>query len=308
MDLIKSVYDIADEFLNLPVPVRQHVVLKQNFIDHLAQAMLIDGKVSFYSTEDQEVEEKKNELFIVLRELVASSINYCYWYGNADVRPMGANSGDMYALVDTALDHALLKDIKSKEYYEGIFYTSKMASAIKFLIELLSLHRYPLLEERKRHLLEVVDHGLRFANNIVINKEDEYGGKLLEDLIRNFTGFASDTFLKRASLFFIQIHRQLGWFPELMQDIFVPADYQVPKMLHYFKAIEYSNHLSYKIQEGKLIEKGSLMECQIRAATIKVCRMIMDITGWNISEVDTWLWTKRKLPIEKFHLTITSDY
>jgi hypothetical protein len=227
---------------------------------------------------------------------------------------MGANSGGMYDLVDTALGVAkrqLLRldltklaslDIKSEAYYEGIFYTS-----IIFLIELLSLHRYPLLEERKRHLLEVADHGLRFANNIILNKNSN-GVKLIEELVKTFTGFSSDTFLKRASLFFIQLHRQLGWFPELMQDIFVPADYQVPKMLHHFKCFEYSNDLSYKIQEGKLIEKGSLMECQIRATTIKVCRMIMDLTQWNISEVDTWLWTKRKLPKEKFHLTITSDY
>lgn len=307
MDIIKSVYDISEQFLNLPVPVRQHVQLNHNNINELVRKMIIDGKANFYSTEDQEVEEKKNELFIVLRELVASSINYCYWYGNADVRPMGANSGGMYDLVDEAMDHALLKaeaslDVKSEAYYQGIFYNS-----IKYLIQLLSLHRYPLLEERKRHLLEVADHGIRFANYVVLNKE-KHGKELIEDLIRNFTGFSSDTFLKRTSLFFIQLNRQLGWFPELMQDIFVPADYQVPKMLRHFKALEYSNHLSYKIQEGKLIEKGSLMECQIRAATIKVCRMIMDITGWNISEVDTWLWTKRKLPIEKFHLTITSDY
>lgn len=307
MDLIKSVYDISEQFLNLPVPVRQHVVLKHDNINELIRQMVEGGKVSFYSTEDQEVEEKKNELFIVLRELVASSINYCYWYGNADVRPMGANSGGMYDLVDEAMDHALLKaeaslDVKSEAYYQGIFYNS-----IKYLIQLLSLHRYPLLEERKRHLLEVADHGIRFANSIVLNKE-EHGKELIGDLVRNFTGFASDTFLKRTSLFFIQLNRQLGWFPELMQEIFVPADYQVPKMLHHFKAFEYSNDLSYKIQEGKLIEKGSLMECQIRAATVKVCRMIMDITQWNISEVDTWIWTKRKEPKEKFHLTITSDY
>lgn len=307
MDLIKSVFDISDEFLSLPVPTRQHVQLKPSFILNLIAVMKDEGKVSFYSTEDQEVEEKKNELFIVLRELVASSINYCYWYGNADVRPMGANSGGMYDLVDTAMDQTLKKqeaslDIKGESYYQGIF-----SGSIKLLIQLLSFHRYPLLEERKRHLLEVADHGIKFAKNVVFN-QDEHGKELMEDLVRNFTGFASDTFLKRASLFFIQLNRQLGWFPELMQEIFVPADYQVPKMLRYFTAFEYSNDLSYKIQEGKLIKKGSLMECQIRAATIVVCKMIMDKTGWNISEVDTWLWTKRKLPREKFHLTITSDY
>ena len=313
MNLIKGVYDIAEEFLNLPVPTRQHVKLNPEKINELVRQMVEDGKVNFYSTEDQEVEEKKNEMAIIVRELTASAINYCYWYGNSNVRPNGANSGGMYDLVDAALapDDLMIPGIadlspkRSLKYFEEVY-----ATAIEYLIELLSVQRYPLLEERKRHLLELTENGkaIRFTRYVLLNKNNKNGAQMFEELVKTFTGFASDTFLKRASLFFIQLNRQLGWFPNLMNNIFVPADYQVPNVLCHFKTIEYSNDLAYKIQEGKLVKQGSLMECQIRAATIVVCKQLMDITGWTVADVDTYLWTKRKLPRKKFHLTKTTDY
>lgn len=306
MNLIKGVYDIAENFLSLPVPTRQHVKLNTGKVNDLARQMVEDGKVNFYSTEDQEVKEK-NELTIIIRELTASAINYCYWYGNANVRPNGANSGGMYDLLDASLSNLMkVHDITNHPLNQTI---QVYKESIDELIEGLSIQRYPLLEERKRHLLELTKNGkgMEFARFVLLNKE-KHGEQLLEELVKKFTGFASDTFLKRASLFFIQLNRQLDWFPDLMNEIFVPADYQVPNVLCHFETIEYSNDLAYKIQEGKLVEKGSLMECQIRAATIIVCKMLMKTTGWSVADVDTYLWTKRKLPKKKFHLTITSDY
>ena len=78
------------------------------------------------------------------KELVASSINYCYWYGSPTIRPNGVSSTSMYDDVEEAFkdadNHAL-----------------NFSSRIGFLIKILSEHRYPLLEERKRHLLELCE-------------------------------------------------------------------------------------------------------------------------------------------------------
>lgn len=299
MDLVKGVYDIAEEFLTQhrenKTPLRQNVELDNSEIELLSKQMMEEGKVNFYDKEPQEASEK-NELVIILRELVASSINYCYWYGASTIRPMNSSSNSLYELVDIALENSVNRPMNSSFAY-----------SVKYLIELLSLYRYPLIEERKRHLLELIEDekALTFARYVMIGRK---GSKIFEELVRNFQGFASDIFLKRASLFMIQVYRQLGWFDDFMQELFVPADYQVPKMLNHFNAIRYSTNLEYKIQEGKLIEKGSLMECQLRAATIIACRKLCDLTGWNIADVDTWLWTKRKLPVGNFHLTITTDY
>lgn len=296
MDLIKSVFDISEEFMGLTTPNRLHVNISEEGILKLSEIMKEEGIVNFYSEEPQKVDEK-NELKIIIRELIASSINYCYWYGHGNIRPMGANSNSMYGLVDEAMD-ITFKNMPITVY--------DVKEIVQCLIESLSINRYPLLEERKRHLLEVADNGFQFAKHVQENL-DEYW--LFKKLIEEFQGFSSDIFLKRASLFFIQLHRQLGWFDDLIKELFVPADYQVPKMLVYFDVLHYSNQLQYKIQEGKLVEKGSLMECQIRAATVLVCKKLCELTGWTIADIDTWLWTKRKLPkYEKFHLTLTSDY
>lgn len=301
MKLIQGVYDISTEFLQVPKPIRRHVTINEQNLQKLVDKMTGEGKVNFFDEEPQEftdVDERK----LILRELVASSINYNYWYGTSLIRPGGASSSLMYELVDDALLN--MTEVVNNSLTGDITF----AAHIDQLIELLSANRFPLLEERKRHLLELVNAGLgvTFARYVQMNKDKPYD--IFKALVNSFQGFASDIFLKRASLFMIQLFRQRGWFEDFMGHLFVPADYQVPKMLNHFKVLEYSNGMIFKIQESKLIEKGSLMECQLRAATIIACKMICLTSGWNISEVDTWLWTKRKEPKSKFHLTYTTDY
>ena len=61
-------------------------------------------------------------------------------------------------------------------------------------------------------------------------------------MIKLFQGFSSDVFLKRTSLFFMQLYRKFGWYKDdLMQTLFVPADYQIPKILRHFECIEYAS-------------------------------------------------------------------
>ena len=93
-----------------------------------------------------------------------------------------------------------------------------------------------------------------------------------------------------------------------MKHLFIPADCQLPKMLRNSDCIKYSDKLAKKVFDGKLIQKHSLEELQIRAATIVVGTMLQFSTGWTIADVDTYLWLRRKLVDTPFHLTITSDY
>ena len=127
-------------------------------------------------------------------------------------------------------------------------------------------------------------------------------------MVREFPGYASDMFLKRASLFFLQLNRKFGWYSETIKDLHIPADYQVPKMLRHFGVLEYNTFLSTQIQTYSLIPSGSLMECEIRAATIIASKRLAELTGWITPEIDTWFWTKRKECDDPFHLTITTDY
>ena len=284
VDIIQQVFDMSEVILaSEPKSVR----INRTYINELAEQMKKDGKYVF------EPQSYKTGIHNdVLKELVACSINYCYWYGAHDIRPNGVSSTSLYNDVNKAF--TISQDFNEKIYH---------------LIMLLSTHRYPLLEERKRHLLELCENRkAEIFVDMVCNKSYT-GERLFHEMIEMFQGFASDNFLKRASLFFIQLNRKFGWWEDdLMTILHVPADYQVPKVLRHFGCINYSPDLSFEITKSRLIPKHSLDELQIRAATVKVCTMLQYAIGWTIADVDTYLWGRRKLTDMPFHLTITTDY
>ena len=291
MRIIQQVFDMSEVILaNDPI----HVWVNPEGIQCVANSMKVDGKKDFYESEPEQ-EPKSRHHIEIIKELVASSINYCYWYGKHDIRPNGISSSMMYDDVNSVFDDGKALMLERR---------------IQDLIEVLSKHRYTLLEKRKKHLLELIEGRKceQFAS-LVYSLRDDDDNVLFEEMIRWFQGFASDQFLKRASLFLIQLYRKFGWFKDTyMERLFVPADYQVPKILRHFDCIRYSDKLSKKIKLGKIIRKHSLEELQIRAATIKACNSLKLLTGWNISDIDTYLWTQRKLSDNPFHLTYTTDY
>jgi hypothetical protein len=285
MNLVESVYEIAEELL-FTEPM--NVMLNETAITKLGRAMKNEGLTPF------EMPKPENVELGVMIELVASSINYCYWYGTASIRPNQASSGLMYHEVEKAF----------KDYRPEFFAFNE---CISNLIKNLSVARFPLLEERKRHLQELIEKDAPTYVRFVSQKGRDFD-ECFKSLIELFTGFSSDTFLKRASLFFLQLYRKYSWFAEAMKTIHVPPDYQVPKILKHFNCLYYKDELKEKIKNSELIPKHSLEECQIRAATIIACKMLQEETGWNIADIDGWLWLRRKTATEPFHLTITTDY
>jgi len=285
MTRIKGVLELAKEFMK---NARYVEIIGENVIS-LANGMLKNGITPFPpQTTGEDVKT------ICWKELVASSINYCYWYGKSDIRPGGCGSTLMYDLVNAAFDEGL-----------------SISTNINHLKKSLALNRFPLLEERVRHLKEVEKEGSWFIMNLTGaygEEPDDIVGLFLDDLIERLPGFASDMFLKRASLFFLQLHRKLGWFKKGMHVLPVPADYAVPKMLKHFACMRYYDPLKTLIDTNQLVAKGSQMECEIRAATIVICKQLQEETGWSISDVDSWLWLRRKECNDPFHLTITTDY
>jgi len=288
MNLVENVFEISEKLLYTEP---MNVALNEMAIQNLAKEMKEEGLTPFSMPHDTNINRG------ALIELIASSINYCYWYGNANVRPNEVHSGMMYQLVEEAFEN-----------YQPQFFEVELR--LNTLIDNLSINRFPLIEERQRHLLELLKGGApEFIDNLVKTRDTVGSFDLLfPELVKKFKGFSSDTFLKRASLFFIQLYRKYGWFHDAMDKLHVPADYQVPKILKHFNCFYYKDELDKQIKRGDLIAKHSLEECQIRAATIVACQMLAEDTGWNIAEVDGWLWLRRKTAIEPFHLTITTDY
>lgn len=284
MNLIKSVFNISEQFMEDP----RWVQLDYNKIKRLSQKMTSIDRITF------PLPDIKNIYKAVLLELVGSSINYCYWYAKSSIRPGNACSTLMFNLVQEAFLDYTERDERSFNI------------CISRLNRILSLNRFPLIEERIKHLNQLRKHGEIFA--CIIANKPSHMNSYFNELIQLFPGFASDTFLKRASLFFIQLFRRFGWFEKDLHSLHVPADYQIPKMLRHFGCIEYDSNLKNMINENELIPKHSVIECEIRAATIIAMKELCTLTGWNIAEVDAWLFLQRNDAKENFHLTVTTDY
>lgn len=291
MKIVENVYQIAESFMDDP----RYVFMNHQRIDELAETIAKTEPQPFPFPDDG------IETFnAIIRELVAASINYCYWYGKDTVRPNGSGSTNMYLLLDKAF-----ANFKYSSDFEGCLDKFKRS---------LLINRYPLIEERIKHLDELNPYAIEIAIKI----ENRYAvgidnagvsmESLLEDIVTHLPGFASDIFLKRASLFFIQLYRRYGWFDDELADLHVPADYQVPKMLEHFGCTYYHNDLLKKIDRNELIPKNSLEECEIRAANILVVKRLCEKSLWNVSDIDSFFFLNRYSAKNPFHLTITTDY
>jgi hypothetical protein len=278
--LVNSVRNLAASILNGPT-LGQYVTIDFDKISEVEKRL---------KNIDYCFERKSSDIdsrtFLI--ELVANSINYCYWYGRYDVKPAGG-AGEMYKIVEQAFD----------DYYDDF------TRVIHEIIHQLIIKRFPLLEERIKHLREVELYGEAFVEYMVSKYKND---NIFNEFVETFSGYASDMFLKRASLFFLQLYRRGGWYRYIVENLHVPADYQVPKMLEHFGCIKYSKELKRMIQTHQLIPTHSLPEIELRAATILVCDLFVKNTGYTISDVDWWLWSDRYLCKNPFHLTITTDY
>jgi hypothetical protein len=297
MNSIESVYEIAKSFMANP----QYVTIDFSKLALLSEVIFNHEKPIF------PIPEEKNLLKGVVLELVAASVNYCYWYGVPHIRPGNASSTRMYELLE--------KSFSDFEVY------SQFNSCLDNFCRELTLNRFPLLTERINHLNElrvkgdVYTKGMEYC--IAFESQYEYECNYNEkynlnyffvNLIETFPGFASDIFLKRAFLFFIQLYRRFGWFKDSLHMLYTPADYQVPKVLEHMGCIKYSSYLKDTIYSYQLIPKHSQMECEIRSANIMAIKTLCDLTHWNVADIDAYFFLRRHDSDRPFHLTITTDY
>jgi len=285
MNCIESVFDISEKFMEEP----SYVYIDNKKIEEVANLMSESNTIKFEPAPfNLTKEEIKEECYL---QLMGGAINYCYWYGKHNIRPNDCGSGKMFNIVTKAADEY---DMYSDEF-------------IYALQRDFAKERFPLLEERLKHINEVSNYGRDFID-ILVNNTDSDVVSLMEYMICILPGYASDMFLKRASLFFLMMYRKFGWFEKDLYSLHIAADYQVPKMFNYFKCFRYNPTLYKKIDKSEPIAKGSLIECEIRSATVIVAKKLCEITGWNVSDIDAWFWLRRRKCNRPFHLCVTTDY
>ncbi len=288
MDLVNSVFETAEKFTKNP----RHVFINDTELELVSNDMKLEEPKEFPKQIDC-----SDQFKTCLLELIGDSINYCYWYGSASVRPGGSSTGQMFELIERCFE--------SYNKSGGVY---SLDRCLDDLIKILSLERFPMLEERIKHLNELRLNSQKFVETIIKHRDHNDVDFFMNAMIQIFPGYASDIFLKRACLFFAQLNRKFGWFEEDMHKLPVPADYQVPKMLEQYRILIYEDELQEAIDNEVLIAKGSIVECEIRASTIIACKRICEKTGWTMTQVDGYFWLRRKEATNPFHLTFTSDY
>ncbi len=312
-DLIKGVFDLCEQFI--VGGKGQHVTLKEEGMEKLAE----DIKTELAEVKDHWLGYPKSltkgsdgiAYEMLCYELIADSINYQYWYGKHSVRPNGACANVMYDLLNQAFNQA-----REANAIANIGYSAweLCEDAIEYFINYITFARFPDLENRIRHIKEVrgmIKHGgmdtIKNLSNRIVNNNISVND-FLSMIVNYLPGYANDLFLKRAFLLPIMLYRRVQWFKDEVDILPVPADYQIPKMLEGLGCIGYDYILSEKIQGSELIASGSLMECEIRAATMLAGRRIAELSGHTMCDVDTYLWLKRNTIDKPFHLTVTTSY
>ena len=237
-----------------------------------------------------------------------------------------SDSEAMFTQVNEAIDSGidlLNGEVLEKltiEELEKIFEGNIKMPMLKERVEILNLVGAKLVDSYEGDWLNFIKNGPRklYAN----------GEGLIERLVLEFPRFDDSSiyldkevnFYKLAQLAFWGIHRELAhsdYFRiEDMESMTAFADYIVPVALIVMKITQYSEELEEKIMNGKMIERNSTEEIEIRAATIyataklteSVNRRRKDVESLIIPQLDYRLWKHYHATHFPHHLTYTTMY
>ncbi len=295
---IQTVWDIAEKATKAPT----HVLIDIRRIEDFVKTVTYDPKVADHSGTPIP-QNPGGDKKLVYYELLASAVNYMYWYGSSEIRPNNAGAGEMYRLLT-----------ESFQENDGDWYSDNVCNIFaRKMIE----SRFPYSEVRYKQLRSFRGNRMTHSQWSFITEVASQGGKepvkkpmheWVSGLITRFPNFGQDIFLKRAFLFFGMLNRRYGWFADEMKDLPMPADYQIPKVLRSERILKYRRPLELMIDNHDLIPAGSLMEVEIRASTLIACRTLAERLNWTMMEVDDFFFCNRKKYSDPFHLTITTDY
>ena len=230
------------------------------------------------------VKSYKNLREEIYKSILDSSLQFCFWYGNSDIRINDKASGEISHLVN--------------EYFYDI----------ELLKKHIRLTRMPLIEERIKIIDEIGPINTNKMRKIIsITAKVKEVDAILALLVGEFTSFADDILMKKALLAVIAIHLRTNIIKD-PEKLLIPADYQIPKMLRHFGVLEYSNKLANAVDNSKIIQKNSEMEISIRVQAINACERLSELTGLDSYMIDQILFSMRKGSSMKHHLTITTSY
>ena len=217
------------------------------------------------------------------------------------------------------LDGSFMAEI-SDELFQDLFSANIPMPMIKEKVNVLNQTGRILVEQYEGDWINFINDGPR--------KLYADGKGLIERLISNFSRFDDFSllednkiyFLKLAQLAYWGLHRELSGLQlfhiEDIENMTAFADYILPVALEHLGITKYVPELKKQIQEGKLIQKDSLKEIELRTTSIFVTAKMTEIINENrkddekilIPQLDFKLWTEYHGDEKPHHLTKTIMY
>lgn len=268
------------------------------------------------------------------------TLNFCFWSPD-DANKWTVDGQTGYFALCAAIKRAMQNgvDFANPAFYSNI--------TLETLEEILKSDKpgtkAPLMEERVQCLHEVGTKLLEkydgnFRNAV---KAAEGSAKKLLDLIiddfpcyRDHADFHGERvcIYKRAQILIGDVYaclrgEGLGAFSDLNDVVTMFADYRVPQVLIYFKAMSYSDELMQALKAGKLLKNGEEAEVEIRGASIYIVEKAKELVLEDLNKshpevstknvnsilIDHFLWDYRRannssLDHIPFHKTLSIFY
>lgn len=249
--------------------------------------------------------------------LVYEAIDFSFW-GNPKWTIDTDNGKEDGSI---ALLYAILKYVKEKNTTDFSNITKEeFRKILKGNIEIpLFEERYNIITNVSRIVNEKMDGNFyRFITNITTDIE------LFEIIVNYFENFKDERIYKDKSIYFYKLAQILTsdilHIRELKEKIKVDyshligcADYKIPQVMRGLGILEYSDKLSYIIDNRKEIEVNSEYEIEIRANMIVVIDLIKKALGSKVCSIDIndyiWMQGKNKnIKLKPYHLTRNTNY
>ncbi|XP_072051290.1 queuosine 5'-phosphate N-glycosylase/hydrolase-like isoform X3 [Amphiura filiformis] len=220
---------------------------------------------------------------------VLDTLNFSFWT-SSDIEPYlvhykGKEHRGYWALcavINRALDEGI--PITSPSYY-----ASMTLEQLQYVFRSYTSTPIPLLEQRLKHLHEagkVLQEKFRgsFVNCII--QCNGSASELLKLITENFSSYRDTatyqnqtvSFYKRAQILIADIWacfegQSYGSFTDI-NTLTMFADYRVPQVLNYLKAITYSDKLMELLRSGRELTQGERLEVEIRGCSIWTVELI----------------------------------
>ena len=306
----------------------QHISVSEKYIETVADWLAYEE----FGLPKNNKTNKDPDNFIRTTMLI-NTLNFAFTDFNTSIKYAIERDGQtlsdseaMFAQVHEAIDsgiNLLSGEVLEKltiEELEKIFKGNIEMPMLKERVEILNVVGTKLVDSYEGDWLNFIKNGPR--------KLYSNGEGLIERLVLEFPRFNDSSiyldkevnFYKLAQLAFWGIHGELAqsdYFRiEDMESMTAFADYIVPVALIVMKITQYSDELEEKIMNGKMIERDSTEEIEIRAASIyataklteSVNRRRKDLESLIIPQLDYRLWKHYHATHFPHHLTYTTMY